>query len=232
MDEKSIPVQIPETEPSINTREIVLQLKSSIKSQGLTVQDVIEECEGEPNMPSSSTIRRIFGPDGENKNFSYRLTLKPLVKKYLNINPEALVVPPSASEEEHQIAGLKSVILAKEQICTIYEGRIKFLENQIEGHKGEMKRQADLFTKRIEKLDAELDKERAENEKNEKQRKFWGRLSIIVLIFFILYLLVFDIPNGEFGLVRYEAFIEQTAAFFGGSHTGGLAEQIGGWMRF
>ena len=253
MDEKSIASQTltpesqfePQTELQIDTRVIVLQLKAALKSKGLTVQDLIDMCEGKPNMPSETSIKRVFAPGSENKSFNYRLTLKPLVKELLEITPEATVVPPSASEEQHEIAALKSVILAKEQICSAHEARIASLVSHIDRRDSELQRQADLFTKRIEKLDTELDKVKAENEEYKKEkkeaekasikaakaRKFWTTLTIIILAAFVLYLLFFDVPNPEFGLFSVGAVIDEIKAAVSGSHTAGDAVHAVGWLR-
>ena len=162
--------------------------------------------DGKPNMPSETSIKRVFAPGSENKSFNYRLTLKPLVKLLLDITPEATVVPASASEEQHEIAALKSVILAKEQICEVQASQIE------------------LMTKRIEKLDAE----------HIKDSKSRTRLTLVlVLILFILYLLAIDLPNPHYGIFRFEQFVEETAAVISGNQTGhtGIVGQAVGLLR-
>ena len=240
MDENSITqaqnVSLPE--PQIDTREIILQLKAALKSKGLGVQDVIEMYAGKPGMPSESSIKRVFAPGSENKTFNYRLTLKPLIRELLDIKPEALAVPPSASEQEHEIAALKSVIFAKVDLCNQLEEQNRELTAKLEKSESEREKQAELFMKRIEKLDhllekaeGDIGKNRLKLEKVARARRFWTFTTFLVLIAFIIYLIIHDIPNPEYGIFSFDFFVKEVKAIFGGTHTAGSLSQVAQWVQ-
>jgi hypothetical protein len=199
---------------------------------------------GKPGMPSETSIKRVFAPGSENKTFNYRLTLKPLIREFLDIKPEALAVPPSASEEQHEIATLKSVILAKEDLCKQLEEQNRLLSAKLEKSETEREKQAELFIKRIDRLDTELDEVKAEKDEYKKEKKeaeaevkkivkarrFWTFAAFLVLIAFVLYLLIHDIPNPEYGMFSFGTVVDEVMAAFHGSHTSATA-QVVEWLR-
>lgn len=169
-------------------RELILQLKAAKENNDYTLQDIVDLVNGSGEATSISTARRIFKEGSENSKFSYKRTLKPYAKVLLEITPEAVSVPASASDEEKDIAALKSIILAKEQAYSALEKQNDFLLKQYE--------------------------------KTHKSNRRLFITVIVLLVTIIIYLIVHDVPNPEYGLFQFKAFMEETAAIFTGQATG------------
>lgn len=138
------------------TREIISRLKAVKAEYELTIPRIKDMIESNGDFISLSTLRRVFADGSENDTFSYERTLAPIAKALLFQDSDG---EKSDAVEEDRVAGLKTVILLKnEEIARLkdvvehLEGRIEFLLSQIEKKDRRMDERDEIIKKLMEKV--------------------------------------------------------------------------------
>ena len=133
----------------INTRDLILRLKSVKTKRGLSLDRILILMESKGKFVSKSTLSRVFRNGSEECSFSYEGTLRPLA----------------------------SVLLEDDAICTEVSGKIDDHENLLKesGLSIEYQRSNSLLINRVEVMKEEmyelLSEERAEHEREKADLK-------------------------------------------------------------
>jgi hypothetical protein len=85
----------------MNTREIIAQLKTEKRKQGLSNQQIADRCAELGSPVSISTVKRVFSSESEQYDFRYDTTLQPLISALCG--PNGLQ---DAAQEESQVERL------------------------------------------------------------------------------------------------------------------------------
>lgn len=103
-------------------KEIILQLKQIKNDRELSALDIYGMVKDAGYFTSPSSVRRVFAPGSENKNFRYRDTIQPIAQVLIGVNEEA--EPLTAPEAD----ALKNIALLKDNIIKELEAKNAELE--------------------------------------------------------------------------------------------------------
>ena len=178
--------------------ELILHLKAQKAKLGLSNADIAAKLQEKGYSTSLSTVKRVFAEGSEHQSFWYGESIQP-IEEILLIEATPVPVEDLESIEEaqqyvSQIEGLQAAASFKDELM-----------EELRNSNTELKAS-------IVKL---------ENEISSYKKKLWIVIAAFILLVFLglLYLIIHDIPNPEYGIFRFEAFMEETAAFFGGRST-------------
>lgn len=180
------------------THDLILQLKQIREERELSYQNVIDMVEASGGYTSLSTVRRVFAPDSENKNFRYDDSIKPLVVALLGIND-----PPQegTDAEQHEIEALKTVISLKdflnkelvaenERVKSDYEKKLDYVKDEVQRkheHILALTEQSDGYIKQLGRKDHVI---------------FLLASCLIALLVLICVALIVDTLRSDIGYIR------------------------------
>ena len=184
--------------------ELILRLKAQKAELGLSNNEIAAKLQEKGYSTSLSTVKRVFAEGSEHQSFWYEESIQP-IEDILLIEATPVPVEDLESLEEaqqyvSQIEGLQAAASFKDELM-----------EELRNSNTELKAS-------IEKL---------ENEISSYKKKLWIVIAAFILLVFLglFYLIIHDIPNPEYGIFRFEAFMEETSAFFS-SGTAGVGNQI------
>lgn len=190
------------------TGEVIEQLKRIKEERGLSYQNIIDMVEESGGYTSMSTVRRVFAPNAEYKNFRYEESVKPIVIALLGIN-EPPVVGEDVSPEQHEIDTLKTVIQLKEQIS-------ENLITENERLKDELLYAKTDYARRAEDIKA-ASRERHEILQTQLVQKEKWLIVLTVLLFSVMIVLfgvlIYDIVSPSIGFVRHSTVTTAVSPF-------------------
>lgn len=180
------------------TSEVIKQLKRIKEERGLSYQNIIDMVEETGGYTSMSTLRRVFAPDSETKNFRYDDSLKPIVVALLGIN-DPPAVGDDVSIEQHEFEALKTVIQLKEQINDNLVTENERLKSELLNAKADYNERLINFK--------EASKERHDILKTQLVQKDKWLILLAVLLFLVIMIafavLIYDIVSPNVGFVRH-----------------------------
>lgn len=188
--------------------ELILQLKAVKAERGLKNPDIVEMLHQKGYFISISTVKRVFAEGSEHQSFWYEESVQPIEEVLL------IEAAPTPVEELESIEDAQQYVSQIEGLQAVASFKDELME-ELRNSNTELKATIEKKDKTIEKL---------ENELASYRKKLWISFTavIIVVILAFIYLIIHDIPNPEYGIFRFKAFIEETAAIFNSSQTSGL----------
>ena len=188
--------------------ELILQLKAAKAERGLSNPDIVQLLQERGRYISISTVKRVFAEGSEHQSFWYEESVQPIEEILLiEVAPtpvEELESIEDAQQYVSQIEGLQAAASFKDELI-----------DELRNSNTELKASIEKKEKTIEKL---------ENDLASYRKKLWVSFSavIIVVILAFIYLIIHDVPNPEYGIFSFKAFLEETAAFFDSKQTSGV----------
>lgn len=128
-------------------RELILNLKAIKEANGLTNQEIYDLVEANKDSVSPSSIRRMFGPGGENRSYNYRATVQPISKAVLAVAEKEKVANVDDNVLQAQLDALKLESQLNETV-------IRNLQNELD----EEKRKVAHLSTEVERYGKMLDK--------------------------------------------------------------------------
>ncbi len=184
--------------------ELILRLKAQKAELGLSNNEIAAKLQEKGYSTSLSTVKRVFAEGSEHQSFWYGESIQP-IEKILLIEATPVPVEDLESLEEaqqyvSQIEGLQAAASFKDELM-----------EELRNSNAELKAS-------IVKL---------ENEISSYKKKLWVVIAAFILLVFLglFYLIIHDIPNPEYGIFSFKAFMEETASFFSRG-TAGVGKQI------
>lgn len=140
-------------------KEIILQLKQIKYDRELSVLDIYGMVKDAGYFTSPSSVRRVFEPGSENKNFRYRDTIQPIAQVLIGVNEEAEPLTAPEADALKNIALLKDNIIKELEAknaelsdkCTRYEQAIADFEERVHFLREQITRKDDLIDRLAEK---------------------------------------------------------------------------------
>ena len=127
------------------TKQAIIDLKKLKEQKGLTCQKIRELCEQNGESLGTTTIRRIFAPDSENKANDFRPdTLNAILHAVLGSGDDAL--------SKGEGAALKSVIEMNDKILAEKNAEILRLTRELEDANLRIATMADMFRLAMESI--------------------------------------------------------------------------------
>ena len=199
--------------------ELILQLKAVKSERGLSNQDILELLQAKGYYTSLSTIKRVFADSSEDIAFRYEESIQPiedvLLVEAAPVPVEELESIEDAQQYVSQIEGLQAAVLLKDNLIEELSRNNTALQTTVEEQSATIQKQAETIAKLKKKL-------------SQVQTK----LALVVAAFIILtilvftYLIIHDVPNPDYGIFRFKAFMEESAAIINGSHAAAFVDQI------
>ena len=127
---------------TLQTHDLIIQLKAIKEEQGLTIQNICETLENNGYHVSLNTIKKIFSEGSENQHFQFHNTLQPISRVLLRIYGEA--------KGNSEIDGLRAAVQVKDEL-------IDKLEREIVDVHTDSRRRVDYLNHQIELKDQRID---------------------------------------------------------------------------
>ena len=186
--------------------ELILRLKAQKAELGLSNNDIAAKLQEKGYSTSLSTVKRVFAEGSEHQSFWYGESIQP-IEEILLIEATPVPVENLESLEEAQqyvshIEGLQAAASFKDELM-----------EELRNSNAELKASLEKKDKAIETLAHEI---------SSYKKKLWIVIAAFILLVFLVlfYLIIHDIPNPEYGIFSFKAFMEETSAFFSNGTTG------------
>jgi len=169
--------------------EVVLQLKTQKAELGLSNQEIAALLQQKGYSTSLSTVKRVFADGSEHQSFWYEESIQPIEEILL------IEAAPTPVEELESIEDAQQYVSQIEGLQAVASFKDELME--------ELRSKNDELRATLEKKDKAIEK--LENELISYRKKLWYAFSavIIVVILALLYLIIHDLPNPNFGIFNF-----------------------------
>lgn len=140
------------SEVMMNTRELILKLKSVKQEKELSLDKIIEIMSANHQFVSKTTLSRVFAKGSEDKSFRYEETLRPIANALLDMET-------IEENDDLDTQAYKIVIRLKKDLLEDYTKQIQELKDELKEKERDIEMKLDKEKLRYHE---KLDKERAQ----------------------------------------------------------------------
>lgn len=134
---------------NLHTHDLILRLKAIQVEQNLSAQRIYDMLEAAGYHVSLNSIKRVFAPGSENKEFHFHDTVQPISRVLLGIY--------GSDTEDSEVEGLKAAIRVKDELITKLERELADVKTESARRSTFLMDQIRLKDERIDKLMARVD---------------------------------------------------------------------------
>ena len=134
---------------NLHTHDLILRLKEIQAEQNLSAQRIYDMLEAAGYHVSLNSIKRVFAPGSENKEFHFHDTVQPISRVLLGIY--------GSDTEDSEVEGLKAAIRVKDELITKLEREMAEVKTESARRSTFLMDQIRLKDERIDKLMARVD---------------------------------------------------------------------------